>query len=246
MRIISLTKRNIKEILREPISLVFMLALPILMEILFYFLFHNLTKQFEMKYLAPAMIGFANSFISLFVAMLVASDRESSFITRIYTTPVKPYEFIISYLLSVIPFGVCQSVLILLIGGLIDFSVFSVGLLLVLCISLLSIIMFASIGILLGSLFNSKAVGGVASILISGQSVLSGMWFPLDGISKGFITFMDYLPFRNISVLFQNIAMLNANNPFNDIWFPIIVISAYTLVSVSLSCVIFIRNSKSR
>ena len=60
--IISITKRNLKEIFREPISLIFLIGLPIVMQVLFYYMFHQLTAQFEMKYLAPGMIGFANAF----------------------------------------------------------------------------------------------------------------------------------------------------------------------------------------
>ena len=40
-RIKALTKRNIKEIVRDPLSLIFMLAMPLVMEILFYVLFHD-------------------------------------------------------------------------------------------------------------------------------------------------------------------------------------------------------------
>ena len=36
-RILTLTKRNIKEIIRDPLSLVFIIGLPLVMEVLFYF-----------------------------------------------------------------------------------------------------------------------------------------------------------------------------------------------------------------
>ena len=64
-------------------------------------------------------------------------------------------------------------------------------------LSFVTSLFFIAIGILLGSIVNEKAVGGVASIVIAGQSILSGMWFPLDGLGKGVITFMNILPFRN-------------------------------------------------
>ena len=68
-RILILTKRNLKEILRDPLSLVFMLGLPLVMEVLFYFLFHNMTNQFEMKYLAPGIVVFSNAFLTLFTGL---------------------------------------------------------------------------------------------------------------------------------------------------------------------------------
>jgi len=244
-RIICLTKRNIKEIIREPISLLFMIVLPLVMEVLFYYLFHSLTSQFEMRYLAPAMVGFATTFITLFLAILVSLDRETAFITRIYTTPVKPHEFIFSYLFGVIPFGIIQVILILSVGCVIDHGLLSARILLILPASLLAIIMFASLGILIGSVFNSKAVGGIASIIVTGQSVLSGMWFPLEGLSGGFLKFMKVLPFRNISLLLQNV-LRNDVDMFNDIWLPAIILCAYTAVSLALSCIFFVKNSKAK
>ena len=75
-RIITLTKRNIKEILRDPLSLIFTIALPLFMEILFYFIFHELTAQFEMKYLAPGIVVFSESFLTLFTGLLISLDRK--------------------------------------------------------------------------------------------------------------------------------------------------------------------------
>ena len=246
-RILSITRRNLKEIFREPISLIFLIGLPIVMQIMFYYIFHLLTPQFEMKYLAPGMIGFANAFLALFLAILVSTDRESSFITRIYTTPVTSYEFILAYILAVIPLGLLQSAIILLVGVIIDSTFFSLNLLLIMPASLLSIITFASLGILFGSLFSTKAVGGICSILISGQSILSGMWFPLDGMSSGFINFMNALPFKNVSSLFQALATPSLiENAFRDFWQPIIIILAYCILSTIFSCVAFIKNSKAR
>lgn len=245
LRILSLTKRNIKEILREPVSLIFLIALPIAMQILFYYMFHSLTTQFEMKYLAPGLIGFANTFLCLFVAILVANDRQFSFITRIYTTPVTSFEFIMGYLLSAIPFGFVQVFAILLVGVIIDVSLLSLSLLLIFPLSLISILLFASMGILFGSLFGTKAVGGIASIVVTGQSILSGMWFPVEGMSEGFITFMKVLPFKNVSMLFQNVATPSLMaGQFEGIWLPIIIITGYTLLSVVLSCICFLKNSK--
>ena len=80
-RILTLTNRNIKEILRDPLSLIFTLALPLFMEILFYLIFHNLTEQFEMKYLAPGIVVFSQAFLSLFTGLLIAIDRKSSFLS---------------------------------------------------------------------------------------------------------------------------------------------------------------------
>lgn len=123
-RIITLTRRNIKEILRDPLSLVFMIALPLLMEILFYYLFHGMTNQFEMKYLAPGIVVFSQSFLTLFAGLLIAVDRSSSFLTRLYVSKARPFEFISSYMLAMLPLALVQSVLFFTVGGIIDSSIF--------------------------------------------------------------------------------------------------------------------------
>ena len=117
-RVLILTKRNLIEIIRDPLSLIFLMGLPLVMEVLFYFLFHDLTAQFEMKYLAPGIVVFSQAFLSLFSGMLIALDRSSSFLTRLYVTRTRSYEFITSYVLSLLPIALIQSVIFFIIGGI--------------------------------------------------------------------------------------------------------------------------------
>ena len=167
------------------------------MEVLFYLIFHKMTSQFEMKYLAPGIVVFSQSFLTLFVGILLATDRNTSFLTRLYVSKAKSYEFVLAYGLAIVPLVAVQSVLFVLVGGILDASIFSVGIVYAILMSFITSLFFVATGILLGSIVNEKAVGGVASIVIAGQSILSGMWFPLDGLGKGVITFMNILPFRN-------------------------------------------------
>ena len=243
-RIIILTKRDFKEILRDPLSLIFTLGMPLFMEILFYLIFHKLTPQFEMRYLAPGIVLFAQSFIALFVGLLIAIDRSTSFLTRLYVSNAKSYEFIFSYALSMIPIIFVQSLLFFLVGGIIDSSIFSINMIFAILISIFTSLLFIAIGILLGSLCNEKSIGGISSIVIAGQSVLSGMWFPIEGLSEGMITFMNILPFRNATILVQN-TMNGINDAYKDFLLPLIIVLAYTIVSFVVAIAIFKRKMKS-
>lgn len=243
-RIITLTKRDFKEILRDPLSLIFTLGMPLFMEILFYLIFHKLTPQFEMKYLAPGIVVFAQSFISLFVGLLIAIDRSTSFLTRLYVSNAKSHEFIFSYALSMIPIIFVQSILFFLVGGIIDSSIFGINMVFAILISVVTSFLFIALGIMLGSLCNEKAIGGISSIVIAGQSVLSGMWFPIEGLSEGMITFMNVLPFRNATILVQN-TMNGINDAYNDFLIPLIIVIAYTIVSFVLAILAFKRKMKS-
>ena len=79
------------------------------MEVLFYLIFHKMTSQFEMKYLAPGIVVFSQSFLTLFVGILLATDRNTSFLTRLYVSKAKSYEFVLAYGLAIVPLVSVQS-----------------------------------------------------------------------------------------------------------------------------------------
>lgn len=238
-RILTLTKRNIKEIIRDPLSLVFIIGLPLVMEILFYFLFHNLTSQFEMKYLAPGIVVFSQAFLSLFIGLLISLDRSTSFLTRLFVSKTKSYEFIISYALSLIPLVLVQSILFFVIGGLLDPSIFKISMIYSILLSLFTSLLFLGLGILFGSLCNERSIGGVSSVIISAHSLLSGMWFPNEGLDNNMIKIMNILPFKNAVCLIQN-----SLNGINDLLRPFIIVLLYSLIIFILAIIIYKKKMK--
>ena len=202
-RMRALTVRNMKEIIRDPLSLIFLYATPLLMLVLFYFLFSSQTDQFKLSFLTPSMCAFAGAFLSLFLGLLVAMDRGSSFTVRLYTTETKGIEFVVSYAAAMAPIALSQSALIFIVSGIVDPDVFSIRIFAGIAASLAVALLYISLGLLLGSLFGEKSIGGVASVFIMGQSILSGMWFPPEGLSSGFIKLMNALPFRSASELMR-------------------------------------------
>ncbi|MBP5407990.1 MAG: ABC transporter permease [Bacilli bacterium] len=244
-RIYTLTTRNIKEILRDPLSLAFTLGLPLIMEVLFYYIFHNMTSQFSMKYLAPGIVVFSQTFLTLFTGLLIALDRSTSFLTRLYVSRAKSYEFIFSYIISVIPIGIFQSILFFLVGGIVDPSIFSFRIILCILLSSITSLLFIGFGILFGSICNEKSIGGISSIIITSQSVLSGMWFPVEGLSEGFTTLMKVLPFKNATDLLQN-TLNGINDLFKDFFLPLIILLAYRIVVIILAIIIFKNKMKAK
>lgn len=242
-RIITLTKRNIKEILRDPLSLVLTMALPLLMEILFYLIFHKMTAQFEMKYLAPGIVVFAQAFLTLFTGLLISTDRRTSFLTRLYVSRARSYEFIFGYALAVLPIALAQSVLFFLAGGLFDTSMFSARLIPAILLSLVTSLFFIAAGILFGSICSEKSIGGVSSLVICGQSVLSGMWFPVEGLSGGVLKLMNVLPFKNATALVQNV-IVGVNDSFRDLIRPLLIVLGYTAVMFVAAILAFRRKMK--
>ena len=226
-RIGILTNRNLKEILRDPLSLTFTIALPLLLEVLFYAIFHKMTAQFEMRYLAPGIVVFSQAFLTLFAGILISQDRNTAFLTRLYVSKARSYEFIFGYAFALLPIALAQSVLFFLVGGILEPTIFSVGMIWGCLISLVTALFYVGAGILVGSLANEKAVGGMSSIVITGQSILSGMWFPVDGLGKGVVTAMKCLPFKNATLLVQN-CFLGVTDVASDFWIPLAIVLAYT------------------
>ena len=65
-------------------------------------------------------------------------------------------------------------------------------------LSLVTAVMFISLGLLLGSVLNDKQVGGVCGALLTNLSAwLSGTWFSLDLVGGWFKKLAFALPFAN-------------------------------------------------
>ena len=242
-RIITLTKRNIQEIVRDPLSLIFIIGLPLVMEVMFYLLFHTQTSQFEMKYLAPGIVVFSQTFLSLFIATLISLDKSTSFLTRLFVSKTKPHEFIISYLFSLIPLVLIQSILFFLIGIAFDTSLFRIEIIFSILLSLFTSLLFLGLGILFGSLCNERSVGGISSIVISLHSLLSGMWFPAEGLDDKMINFLDILPFKNATILIQN-SLNGFNDLYKDFFKPFIIVLLYTVVILILAVAVYKKKMK--
>lgn len=196
MRMWTFAKRCTKEILRDPINLGFGLGFPLVLLLLMSAMQANIpVSLFEIDKLTPGMTIFGLSFMTLFSATLVAKDRESAFLQRLYTTPLTGLDFILGYMvpflpiaigqaticyLFAIPFGLTISVnIVYAILGIIPMAIFNVAL-----------------GLLCGSLLGVKQVGGICGALLTNLSAwLSGVWFDLELVGGTFKKIANSLPF---------------------------------------------------
>ncbi|MBO7163722.1 MAG: ABC transporter permease, partial [Spirochaetaceae bacterium] len=104
MRIMTFAKRNVKELLRDPLNLAFGLGFPLVLIFLLSAIQANIPAPlFEIQQLAPGIAVFGLSFITLFSATIISRDRTSSLLQRLYTTPMTPTDFILGYTLPIIP-----------------------------------------------------------------------------------------------------------------------------------------------
>jgi ABC-2 type transport system permease protein len=129
------------------------------------------------------------------------------------------------------------------VGGIFDTTLFKIEMIYAIILSIITSFLFLGIGILLGSLCNERSIGGATSIIISAQSVLSGMWFPVEGLSSGMVKIMNFLPFKNATILVQNV-LNGVNDLFDDLFHPLIIVLTYTLVIFILAIIVFKNRMK--
>ena len=112
MRLLTFANRNTKEILRDPLTLFFGLGFPLVLILLLSAIQANIPVElFEIKHLTPGITVFGLAFMTLFSATIIAKDRGSSLLQRLYTTPLTPMDYILGYTLPIIPISVAQCVI---------------------------------------------------------------------------------------------------------------------------------------
>ena len=99
MRMLTFAKRNLKEMMRDPLTLGFLFGFPVVLLLLLSAIQANIpVSMFEIEHLAPGVAVFGLAFLTLFSATLISKDRESSFMHRLYTTPMTSVDFILGYI----------------------------------------------------------------------------------------------------------------------------------------------------
>jgi len=236
MRTINFAKRCFKELIRDPLSLIFEIALPIFL--LFIFQQFNIPgESYKLSNFTPGIILFGFSFITLFTATLIAKDRSSSLLIRLGISPMKSSEFILGYILSLMPIIIIQNILFFIVAILLGLE-FTVNIFLAILVSLIISILFISLGILIGSLVSEKATGGLGSIIVQMVCFTSGMYFSSDMVGKGFAIICQILPFESSLNIIKGIL----NNDYSLIsMHNIFVFAIYTLVIFIVSVIVFKR-----
>lgn len=196
MRMIAFSRRCYKEIIRDPINLAFGLGFPLVLLYLLSAMQANIpVSMFEIDTLTPGITVFGLSFFTLFSATLIARDRECSFLQRLYTTPLTGFDFILGYMLPILPLALAQALTCYL-------AAISLGLtvrvnILYAVLGLIPMAIFnIALGLLCGSLLGVKQVGGICGALLTNLSAwLSGVWFDLELVGGIFEKIAHLLPF---------------------------------------------------
>lgn len=196
MRMLTFAKRCAGEILRDPLNLAFGLGFPIVLLLLLSAIQANVPVElFAIAHLAPGISVFGLAFMTLFSATLIAKDRESALLQRLYTTPMTPEDFILGYMLPMLPIALAQSVVSYLVAIVLGLPV-TANVLLAVIFNIPVAVFYIALGLLCGSIMNVKQVGGICGALLTNLSAwLSGVWFDLELVGGVFMKIAKALPF---------------------------------------------------
>lgn len=202
MRMLTFAKRCAKEILRDPLTLGFGLGFPLVLLFLMSAIQANVPVSiFEIDTLTPGMTVFGLSFMTLFSATLIARDRESALLQRLYTTPLTGLDFILGYMLPLLPIALGQTVICYLAAIPLGLTV-RVNILCAILGILPMAVFNIALGLLCGSVLGVKQVGGICGALLTNLSAwLSGVWFDLTLVGGFFEKLAGILPFMHAAEL---------------------------------------------
>ena len=243
MRMLTFAHRNAKEILRDPLNLAFGLGFPLVLILLLSAIQANIpVSLFEIQHLTPGITVFGLSFMTLFSATIIAKDRGSSLLQRLYTTPLTPADFILGYTLPIVPISVVQCIICYIAAILLGLEV-TVNILYAIVFIIPVSLLYIGLGLLCGSVFNDKQVGGICGALLTNLSAwLSGVWFDLDLVGGAFRKIAYALPFVHAvelerAVLTGNFAEIPAH-----IWW----VLGYATAALIAAVLLFLRQMKNQ
>jgi ABC-2 type transport system permease protein len=233
--------RNTREILRDPLNLAFGLGFPLVLILLLSAIQANVpVALFEIGHLTPGVTVFGLSFMSLFSATIIAKDRGSALLQRLYTTPLTSVDFILGYTLPIIPLSVMQSVVCYAVALILGLEL-TVNILLAVALIVPVSLLYIALGLLCGSVLTDKQVGGICGALLTNLSAwLSGIWFDLELVGGVFKKVADLLPF--VHAVEMERAALAGN--YGDIFPHLLWVMGYALALLTAAAALFLRQMK--
>jgi ABC-2 type transport system permease protein len=242
MRTRAFASRNLKEMVRDKLNLAFGLGFPIVLILLLSMIQANIpVSLFQIDQLTPGVAVFGLSFISLFSGMLISKDRASSFMLRLFTSPLSSANFIFGYTLPLLPLAIAQIAVCFITALFLGLAV-SVNILMALVVLIPAALVFIALGLICGSVFNDKQVGGVCGALLTNLSAwLSGTWFDVKLVGGAFEKIANALPFIHAVNAGRAALTGNYDGIFPDLWW----VLAYAVGLTLLSVLVFTRKMNS-
>jgi ABC-2 type transport system permease protein len=172
--------------------------------------------------------------------MIVAKDRSSALLQRLYTTPMTALDFILGYTLPMIPIALAQSVICYIAAIFLGLEI-SANILLAILGTIPAALLFIALGLLCGSVFNDKQVGGICGALLTNLSAwLSGIWFDLSLVGGVFEKIANFFPFVHAVEMTRALLAGNYTDIFQHIWW----VLGYASIAIIAAVFLFLKQMK--
>ena len=241
MRMLTFAKRNLREMIRDPLMIGFSLGFPLILILLLSAIQASIpVSLFEIQHLTPGITVFGLSFMTLFSATVISRDRSTSFLQRLYTTPLTSLDFILGYTLPIIPLSVGQSVICYIVAIILGLDI-TVNILLAVLFVVPISILYIALGLLFGSILNDKQVGGICGALLTNLSAwLSGTWFDLELVGGVFKKIAYAFPFVHAVDMERAVLSGNLADILPHLWW----VLGYTIAAMVGAVLLFLRQMK--
>jgi len=241
MRMLTFARRNAREILRDPLNLAFGLGFPLVVLLLLSAIQAGIpVSLFEIDRLTPGITVFGLSFMALFSATVIAKDRGSALLQRLYTTPMTAQDFLMGYTLPILPIAVMQCLVCYATAMILGLK-WTVGILYAVLFLIPVAFLFVAIGLLCGSILNEKQVAGVCGALLTNLSAwLSGTWFDLELVGEGFRRVAYAFPF--VHAVEMERAVLAGN--FSSAMPHLLWVAGWGIAIMTAAVLLFLRQMK--
>ena len=236
MRFMGLARRNFKEMFLDYLSLGLSIAFPPVL-LLILSPIGRLDTAFTPTNLAPGIALFGFVMLQFTSSMILAKDRDTAFLSRLLTAPLRPRDFISAYSLPYIPVAIIQMVLVFAVAALLGLEV-SGNLGLVFLVLFIMSIGYIGLGMVAGSLLTYKQVPGFYTAVLL-LTIFSGAWFDLEVFGGVFQSIMNVFPFAHALDASRDV-MVNGVG-FSGIAIDFLWVLGYTVVFFALGIFLFRR-----
>jgi ABC-2 type transport system permease protein len=194
-------------------------------------------KNPAVNFYFPGIAVFGLMILISTAAEIIAGDREKGFLARMFTTPAKPWDFILGYALPFIPVLIVSTLIYLGVGMALGLTVvgnLGYAFLIFFLIGLCSI----GIGMIVGSLVKSESQAGVSWLFVVPIAMISGAWFTVEFMPSALRSVAGALPF--IHAIDASRAIINGSS-FSAIILDLYWIGGWAVVLFATGIVLFRR-----
>jgi ABC-2 type transport system permease protein len=197
----------------------------------------SIIKNPAVNFYFPGIAVYGFMILISTAAGIIAGDREKGFLSRMFTTPARPSDFILGYSLPFIPVLIVSALVYLGVGmglGLTIVGNLGHAFLIFFLIGLCAI----GVGMIVGSLIKSESQAGISWLFIVPMAMISGAWFTVDRMPSVLKSIADVLPF--IHAIDASRAVVNGSS-FSAITLDIYWLFGWAVVLFATGILLFRR-----